>query len=135
MNGCGYHPQAEMVACDVEILRTSWYGPFGCDPAGSFEYVRFCLDCNDDFIWDYVTLGFVHVTNNVAVNPRPSWYHLAYATTFNAPVACTRNNGGQGNLRAILSWSAQPPPCTNGPVQQILPIFGNVITETIRRDP
>jgi hypothetical protein len=131
MNGCGYHPQAEVVACDVEIRRTTGYGAF---PGGTFEHVRFCLDCDRNGTWDFNTLGFVHVTDNVAPLPTPSWYHLAFATTFAAPVACTANNGGQMNLRTILSWSALPPPCTNGQ-QTLFPVFGNVFTETVRRDP
>jgi hypothetical protein len=105
MNGCGYHPQAEMLACDVEIRQLGGYGAF---PGGTFEHVRFCMDCDRNGTWDFTTLGFVHVTNNIAPGPTPSWYHLAYATTFGAPAACTVNNGGQANVRAILQWAAVP---------------------------
>jgi hypothetical protein len=126
MNGCGYHPQAEMLACDVEIRQLGGYGAF---PGGTFEHVRFCMDCDRNGTWDFSTLGFVHVTNNVAAGPVPSWYHLAYATTFGAPVACTTNNGGQANVRAILSWSAVPAGCTS------VPFWGNIINFTARRDP
>lgn len=126
MNGCGYHPQAEMVGCDVEIRQLFGYGGF---PGGTFENVRFCLDCNRDGIWDYTTLGFVHVTDNVAPGPVPPWFHLAYATTFDAPFLCTNNDGGQTNVRAILSWAQRPPNCN------FRPYWGNVINFTARRDP
>ncbi|MEA2599416.1 MAG: hypothetical protein QOF89_408 [Acidobacteriota bacterium] len=126
MNGCGYHPQAEMVACDVEIRQLGGYGAF---PGGTFENVRFCLDCNRDGIWDFTTLGFVHVTDNVAPGPVPSWYHLAYATTFAAPALCTNNDGRQTNVRAILSWAQQPGDCNSKP------FWGNMIDFTARRDP
>ena len=126
MNGCGYHPQAEMLACDVEIRQLGGYGAF---PGGTFEHVRFCMDCDRNGTWDFTTLGFVHVTNNIAPNPTPSWYHLAYATTFAAPVACTVNNGGQANVRAILQWAAVPAGCNS------VPYWGNIINFTARRDP
>lgn len=126
MNGCGYHPQGEMVACDVEIRQLWGYGGF---PGGTNEYVRYCLDCNRDNIWDYTTLGFVHVTDNIAAGPVPSWYHLAYATTFAAPALCTNNDGQQTNVRAILSWAWVPPNCNSRPY------WGNTINFTARRDP
>lgn len=126
MNGCGYHPQAEMVACDVEIRRPTGYFPF---PGGSFEHVRFCFDCDRNGVYEFTTLGFVHVTDNVAPLPTPSWYHLAYATTFGAPTICTTNNGGQGNVRAILSWFTPPAGCFS------TPFWGNRIDFTMRRDP
>lgn len=126
MNGCGYHPQAEMLGCDVEIRQLGGYGGF---PAGTFEYVRFCMDCNRDNIWDFTTLGFVHVTNNVAAGPVPPWFHLAYATTFAAPALCTNNDGQQTNVRAILQWAAPPQNCNS------VPYWGNIINFTARRDP
>ena len=126
MNGCGYHPQAELVACDVEIKRTTGYGAF---PGGTFEHVLFCFDCDQNGTWEFNTRGFVHVTNNVAAAPTPSWYHLAYSSTFHAPTICTTNNGGQANVRAILSWAAAPATCTS------TPFWGNIINFTARRDP
>ncbi len=126
LNGCGYHPQAELVACDVEIKRTTGYGGF---PGGTFEHVLFCFDCDRNGTWEFNTRGFVHVTDNVAAGPTPSWYHLAYSTTFHAPAGCTANNGGQGNVRAILSWAAAPATCTS------VPFWGNIVNFTNRRDP
>jgi len=126
MNGCGYHPQAEMLGCDVEIRQFGGYGGY---PGGTFEHVRFCMDCDRNGTWDYTTLGFVHVTDNISVNPAPPWFHLAYATTFAAPALCTNNNGQQTNVRAILSWAWVPPGCNS------LPYWGNMIDFTARRDP
>lgn len=126
MNGCGYHPQAEMVACDVEIRQFGGYGGY---PWGTFEHVRFCLDCDRNGTWDYSTLGFVHVTDNAAPGPTPSWYHLAYATTFAAPALCTNNDGRQTNVRVILSWALSPGDCG------FRPYWGNSIDFTARRDP
>ena len=126
MNGCGYHPQAEMLGCDVEIRQLGGYGGF---PGGTFENVRFCMDCDRNGTWDFTTLGFVHVTDNAAAGPTPSWFHLAYATTFAAPALCTVNDGRQTNVRAILSWAAQPANCNS------IPFWGNIINFTARRDP
>ena len=126
MNGCGYHPQAEMLACDVEIRQLGGYGGF---PGGTFEHVRFCMDCDRNGTWDFTTLGFVHVTDNIAAGPTPSWYHLAYATTFGAPPLCTVNDGRQTNVRAILSWFTPVAGCNNAP------FWGNIINFTARRDP
>lgn len=135
MNGCGYHPQNEIVACDVEIRRPTGYGAFGAPPAGSFEYIRVCLDCDRNGIWDFQAVGNVHVTNNIAAGPVPSWYHMAFVPTAAAPGACIANNGGQTDVRVILSWAAVPPPCANVGVAQAMPIWGNRIDFTARRDP
>ncbi len=125
MNACGYHPQAENVTCDVEVLRPFGYGPY---PSGSNEHVLFCLDCNGDGVFDFRTLGSVHVTNNIS-NSKPSWFFNAHSTTWAAPNMCTVNNGGVTYVRAILSWVARPTHC------QYKPIWGNQIDFTTRRDP
>jgi hypothetical protein len=126
MNGCGHHPQAEMVGCDVEIRRPTGYG---AHPGGTFENVRFCMDCDRNGTWDFTTIGFVHVTDNISLNPVPPWFHLAYATTFAAPALCTNNDGQQTNVRAILSWAWVPTTCNS------VPYWGNIINFTARRDP
>ena len=125
LTGCGYHPQAEMVSCDVELWRRTGYGGF---PGGTNEWVLFCLDCNADGVWDYQTSGFVHVTDDVSGGPL-NFYFEAHATTFDAPAACIVNNGGWGTLRSILSWNFKPTSCS------FIPFWGNRIDVTIRRDP
>lgn len=135
MNGCGYNPQTKVVGCDVEIRRPTGYGAFGAAPAGSFERIRVCLDCNRDGVWDFQALGSVHVTDNVAAAPIPSWYHLASVSTATAPAACNANNGGQTDVRVLLSWSAIPPACVNAALVQPVAVWGNLINFTARRDP
>lgn len=125
LNGCGYHPQAEMASCDVELRRRGGYGGF---PGGTTEWVRFCLDCTGNGTWDYTTVGSVHVTNDISGGPL-SFYFEAHATTFDAPAACVANNGGWGTLRAILSWNLKPTNCGSRP------FWGNTIDVTMRRDP
>jgi len=129
-NGCGYHPQARNVGCDVEIKQPFGFGPFGANPLGSTEFVRFCLDCDNNGTWEFTTVGTVHATDNVAAGPTPSWYHLVTQSATGDPL-CVPNNGAQGRMRTILSWSFMPPSCVN--FQGI--IWGNVMDVTIRRDP
>lgn len=135
MNGCGYHPQSRLLACDVEIRRNTWYGPFGAAPLGSFERVRFCLDCTCDGAWDFQTVGSVHVTNAVAGAGSPPWYHLAFATVPTA-VCPPPANGARICVRTILAWQAVPPVCANVPItSQPRPIWGNLGDWQARRDP
>jgi hypothetical protein len=129
-NGCGYHPQNRIVGCDVEIKQPFGFGPFGAAPLGSTEFVRFCLDCDNNGTWEFSTVGTVHATDNVAAVPTPSWYHLVTQSAAGAAL-CVPNNGAQGRMRTILSWSFMPPSCVN--FQGI--IWGNVMDVTIRRDP
>lgn len=133
MNGCGYHPQAETVACDVEVRRRFGYGGF---PSGSNEHVLFCLDCNRDGIWDYATLGSVHVTDDVSGGPL-SFYFNVSATTWAAPTFanCTVNNGTAIDVKAILSWVLRPNPVTTASCSNFNPFWGNTIFFTSRNDP
>jgi hypothetical protein len=130
MTGCGYHPQAEMVACNVEIRLPFGFGGFGSAPTGSFEHVLFCFDCDRNGTFEFTTAGNVHVTDLAPgqANLAP-YYMLAYATTFHAPAGCTNNNGGGSNVTAILSWFSPPANCSSRP------FWGNRIDFTARRDP
>ncbi|HEX2254879.1 MAG TPA: hypothetical protein VHQ65_16560 [Thermoanaerobaculia bacterium] len=126
LNSCGYHPQGEIVTCDVEVKRTTWYGTF---PAGSNEYVRFCFDCNNDGLWENSTLGIVHVTNDISAGPLP-FYFNAYATTHQF---CPQNDGQDFRIRALLAWQQ---PLTHGACgQPAQVVWGNGIDFTARRDP
>lgn len=140
MNGCGYHPQGEMLACDVEIRQ-----PFGFGgAAGSNEHVLFCVDCDNDLAWDYATLGTVHVTDDFS-GGTPSWYFNVYATTWGAPtwdpntpgqlVNCTANDGAAMKVKAMLSWVLRPDPVTLTSCYTFAPFWGNTITFDARRDP
>lgn len=125
LNSCGYHPQAEMVSCDVELRQRFGFGGF---PGGTNEHVLFCFDCNRDGFFEFITRGFVHVTDDVS-GATPGYFFQAHSTTFDAPAQCTANNGGATNVRAILSWFTQPANCFSRP------IWGNQIDFTARRDP
>lgn len=142
MNGCGYHPQAETVACDVELRRRTGYGGF---PGGSNEHVLFCLDCNRDGAWDYASLGSVHVTDDVSGGPL-SFYFNVSATTWAAPlrnpntpppnfVNCTVNNGAAIDVLAVLSWALRPDPVNLTSCYTFNPFWGNTIFFTARNDP
>lgn len=142
MNGCGYHPQSESLACDVEIRRRGGYGPF---PTGSNEHVLFCLDCNRDGAYDYATLGSVHVTDDVSGGPLSFYFHV-FATTWAAPIRnpntpppnfvnCTVNNGAAIDVKAVLSWSWRPDPVNLSTCYTFRPFWGNTILFTARNDP
>lgn len=125
MNGCGYHPQIGVAACDVEVKRTTWYGNY---PAGSNEHVTFCFQCGGG--WTAVP-GAVHVTNDIS-GAAPSYGFMAYAV---APPLCPPPGGGTGvafQVRATLSWAVPAGnPCANNPTL----VWGNQITFDTRDDP
>lgn len=133
MNGCGYHPQAEMLTCDVELRRRFGYGGF---PGGTNEHVLFCMDCNRDGFWDYATLGSVHVTDDVSGGPLPFFFN-AFASTWAAPPGanCTPNNGTAINVKAVLSWVWRPNVVRLADCTNFRPFWGNTIFFTSRNDP
>ena len=125
MNGCGYHPQIGVAACDVEVKRTTWYGNY---PTGSNEHVTFCFFCGGGWI---PVPGSVHVTNDIS-GTQPSYGFMAFAV---APNACPVPGGGTGvsfPIRATLSWAVPAGnPCSNNPSL----VWGNRITFDTRDDP
>jgi hypothetical protein len=127
MNGCGWHPQKGVLACDVEIRQNGGYGGFGPAPFGSYERALFCVDCNSDGRYEFSYTGAVHVTNN-ASGTLPSWHHLVYTTTPTS-LCGPAGNGGAFQVRAILSWAFAPPRC------DFRPYWGNRIDFSARRDP
>jgi len=142
MNGCGYHPQSESLACDVELRRTFGYGGF---PGGSNEHVLFCVDCNRDGAYDYATLGSVHVTDDTSGGPLSFYFHV-FATTWAAPlrnpntpppsfVNCTVNSGSAIDVKAVLSWALRPDPVNLSTCYTFNPFWGNTIFFTSRNDP
>lgn len=133
MNGCGYHPQAETLACDVELRQNFGYGGF---PGGSNEHVLYCMDCNRDGLWDYVTLGSVHVTDNASGFPPPFFFN-ATATTWAAPPGsgCVTNNGASVVVKAVLSWVFRPNQLNLGHCNTFRPFWGNTIFFQARNDP
>lgn len=128
MNSCGLHPQQRRVACDVEIRQNTGYGAFGPTPAGSFENVLFCFDCDLNGTWEYAVAGNVHVTNNISPQG-PSWYHSVNAVAANTPATCAWNSGRTIRILAIMSWAARPTSCA------YKPFWGNQILFQARMDP
>lgn len=133
LNGCGYHPQAETLACDVELRQNFGYGGF---PGGSDEHVLYCMDCNRDGAWDYVTLGSVHVTDNVS-GVAPPFFFNTTATTWAAPPGsnCVRNNGTAITVKAVLSWVWRPNTVNLSHCTNFRPFWGNTIFFRARNDP
>lgn len=135
MNGCGYHPQSGVVACDVEIRRAFGYAGIGAPPFGSFEHVIFCGDCNGngflgDF-GDFVRRATVHTNDHNFFWPfNPSHYHLTFAS--NPPTGCLTLNGRPVQFRAILSWARPPASCAGAGFGRP---WGNQIDWTARLDP
>lgn len=134
MDGCGYHPQGETLACNVQIKL-----PFGFGGAtGTSEHVLFCMDCDNNGTWDYATLGSVHVTDDFS-GGIPSWYFNVTASTWAAPNSagrnCTANDGLVTRVQAKLSWVLRPDPVTLSSCSTFAPFWGNTITFDARRDP
>ncbi len=129
MNGCGYNPQSKEVACDVEVKRNTYYGPY---PSGSQEFVRFCYACNTTSLnpstFNSTFLGAVHVTDDNGSGGLPSYFFTASSRTWPGN-PCALNDGKAMTVRAILSWYKPVQNCTSSP------IWGNQFTFTVRRDP
>ncbi len=127
MNGCGYHPQIGVAACDVEIKQTFGFGPFGPPPFGSTEFVDFCFFCGGGV---FPVQGTVHVTDDTT-GVVPSWGMMAFAPI---PNVCgfPAGTGAPFTIRATLSWGAPATnPCTATPTMT----WGNQITFDTRDDP
>ncbi len=127
MNGCGYHPQFGVAACDVEIRQPFGFGPFGPAPLGSTEFVDFCFFCGGGV---FQSQGTVHVTNDTT-GVVPSWGMAAFGFI---PPACgfPAGTGAPMQVRATLSWGVPAiNPCSAAPIM----VWGNQITFDTRDDP
>jgi hypothetical protein len=129
--GCGYHPQRKELTCPIEIRQRFGYGgPPAIQPAGSFEYVQFCVDTGAGLL--PVNVSGVHVHDEV-FGVLPNWYMTAVVAAdadrrpdlFAQPL-----NGRTLPARAILSWAINPfGNC------QFKPVWGNQADFHIRLDP
>lgn len=127
MNGCGYHPQLGVAACDIEIKQPFGFGPFGPPPFGSTEFVDFCYFCPTGV---FRVQGTVHVTDDTT-GVTPSWGMAAFGPV---PTACgfPAGSGAPFTIAATLSWGAPAVnPCSAAPRMT----WGNQIIFDTRDDP
>lgn len=131
LTGCGYHPQRKELTCPIEIRQRWGYGgPPAIQPAGSFEYVQFCVQYGGILV--PVNVSGVHLHDEIYGVP-PNWYMTAVIAAdgdrrpdlFTQPL-----NGRTLRARAILSWAINPFGNCN-----FVPIWGNQADFHIRLDP
>ena len=126
LTSCGYHPQRKELTCPIEIRQ-----PFGfaggpaLQPAGSYEYVLFCVNAGAGMV--PVNVNGVHVHDEVH-GANPNWYLSAVVPAdgdlFGVPL-----RGQTLRARAILSWAVPPAGCN------AIPVWGNQADFRIRLDP
>ena len=126
LTSCGYHPQRKEFTCPIEIRQPVGFGGVpALQPAGSYEYVLFCV--NNGGGYQPVNINGVHV-HDEAFGSAPNWYHTAVVPAnyalFNQPLI-----GQTMRARAILSWGIPPAGCN------FVPIWGNQADFRIRLDP
>lgn len=124
--GCGYHPQRKELTCPIEIRRQFGYGGTpALQPAGSYEYVLFCIQTANGLA--PVNTNGVHVHDESFGN-QPNWYTAAVVPA-NQPLFSTPLLGQSLRARAILSWGIPPQHCN------WQPIWGNQADFIVRLDP
>jgi len=127
ITSCGYHPQRKELTCPIEIRQNAAYsGQPALQPAGSYEFVQFCVNYGAGFV--PVNVNGVHV-HDEAFGNRPNWYMTAVVPAddqlFQQPLT-----GQTLRARAILSWNISPASDCN-----FQPIWGNQADFRIRLDP
>lgn len=135
ITSCGYHPQRKELTCPIEIRQRFGYGgPPAIQPAGSFEYLQFCVESPgpNGPVLRPVNVSGVHVHDEAFGRP-PTW-HLSTVVAADAdrsPNLFSRPlNGTTLRARAILSWAISPfGNC------QFVPIWGNQADFIVRLDP
>ena len=126
LTSCGYQPQRKELTCPIEIRQTFGFGGVpALQPAGSYEYVLFCIDTPAGLT--PVNTNGVHV-HDESFGVSPFWYTSAVvpadAALFTRPLLGQTMRG-----RAILSWAVPPANCN------AVPIWGNQADFKIRLDP
>jgi hypothetical protein len=121
----GYHPDLNLLKAVIWTKQSAGYSGGLCTP-GSQEYVRFYLSFDNGATWQ--DQGIVSFTANDIPGVKP----LEYAVTL-VPQPhhtwCRRES--LPLVRAILSWSAPPPPNT----PNYSPVWGNVVDAHIQIPP
>ena len=121
----GLNPPFDRLESIIEIKRNSGYGGGICTD-GSFEYVRFYVDLQDDGNFDDVGLGSVRVYNISGSKPL---CYAVYVDFESIRKRCTTENVVR--VRAILSWNVPPP--ANSP--NFTPVWGNVRNAQVQIHP
>ena len=122
----GLHPQLDFVEAVVAIKQNNGYGGEICDP-GSLEYVRFYADYTNSGTW--TDLGVTSVRVHDIAGPKPLCYTVRVPVIDPPRKHCTDNN--LIKIRAILSWSLEPPP--NQPNWP--PVWGQAVDATVQLRP
>lgn len=103
----GLNPQFDYVEAVVDIRQDSGYSGGICT-TGSYEYVRFYADYTNTNNW--TDLGLASVRVHDIPGDKPLSYTLRVPVLDPPRHYCTASN--LVKIRAILSWSAPPPPDT-----------------------
>jgi len=126
LTSCGYQPQRKELTCPIEIRQPFGFGGGpALQPAGSYEYVMFCVDSGAGLT--PVNTNGVHI-HDEALGAVPNWYFSAVVPA-NQQLFSQPLRGQTLRARAILSWGLPPANCG------FAPIWGNQADFRIRLDP
>jgi len=122
-----YHPSTKELRCTVQVKNQSGYLGNHCQP-GSFEYVRFYVDYENDGTWEDVGVtGF-------KIYDIEDHKGLCYGVKLKITPKISRKCSSDPvlpNVRAILSWNIEPP--ANTPNHT--PAWGNIKEARIQIAP
>ena len=121
----GLDPPYDRLEAVVRIKRNAGYGGDIC-AQGTYEFVRFYVDLQDNGVWHDVGLSSVRVHDIPGAKP------LCYAVRRDFDALrrfCLFENIVR--VRAILQWNAPPPP--NAP--DYVPVWGNVANAQVQIHP
>ncbi len=128
----GYNPDSGNMEATIAIHQPVGYNGDLCTP-GSFEYLRFYLDCGTGLVDQGMVAINVHdipVAKDCAGDPI---FPLIYVATL--PKACKDilccETPLLPKLQVILSWSVPPPPNAPG----WAPVWGNVVQGEVQIKP
>jgi hypothetical protein len=136
IRACGFYPQETRLECIIDIKQNFGYGG-PLETFGSTEYVSFCVDWNNDGVFQNTELVG---QGNVVLHDGSARTNYAVYRDINIPgglrtrttgpsTATTTTNGPILRARATLSWVTPPTGCN------FAPIWGNIFNFRIRLDP
>jgi hypothetical protein len=136
IRACGFYPQETRLECVIDIKQNVGYGG-PIETFGSTEYVSFCVDWNNDGVFQTTELVG---QGNVVMHDGAARTNYAVYRDINIPGGFrTRTTGPNTattttiapilNAQATLSWVLPPTGCNFSPV------WGNVFRFRIRLDP